>query len=252
MIKSAGVIGDKVFGVETGLVKVLLLPVVVTMVGIWAVMAIIVPKIGEIGDNVRGLEKIKQQKKLLLSRKSYYLTLDEEELKKNTDLLAKALLKEDNAYYLVGIIRNIASRCQYSVQNFSISIGELGGEDKKSADFSKIPVSLSVIGPKERSMELIKSLEKSLPLLALDRYEQRNTSSGLTELNLVVSSYYLKGTGALDIAKLEINELTLKEEEAGLIKDLTNYQVVEMSSGLVLDEQKREFTRYQRGNPFSF
>lgn len=252
MKSNVTVSSDKIFGLEVDLIKLLLLPLVLTIVGIVMALLIILPKVEEINTTWMGMKKNQQREKQLLAQRSYYLSLDEEELQKNANLISRALLKENNAYYLVGIIRSIATKYQYTVQSFSVTIGELGAKtDNKNSEFAQIPVTLSLIGPEGKFLELIKGLEKSLPLLALSHYEQRNTTSGLTELSLAVSSYYLQGKGDLDLAKLGATELTLKPEEAKLIEDLANYQVVELASGLMTDEEK-SFTKYERNDPFSF
>jgi len=111
---------------------------------------------------------------------------------------------------------------------------------------------LTLLGPKEKYLGLVKALERSLPLLALDKFDQRNSNTGLSELSLVVSAYYLRGKGDLDVAKLGTTDLNLKKEETDLLRTLASYETVSGIEGLILNKNEREFMKYDRINPFNF
>lgn len=245
---------DKIFGIEMNLIKLLVWPIVITILGVGMIWLMVVPGVGEIRLGWNNLNEVRNKEKILLGQRSYYLSLDEEELKKNSDLVNRALLEEDNAYYLVGIIKNIALKYQYSVQSFSVSMGELGAEvpaDNKD-DFAKIPVNVSLVGPTEKWLELVKGMEKVMPLLSLDKYEQKNTNAGLTELDLTVSAYHFAGKTGVDMSELAVTELVLKPEEIEVINNLSRYELVDLPGEFSFGElESKEFVEYERDNPFS-
>lgn len=234
------------------LFKILAAPIGVTMVGFLMVGKLVWPRVGEIRSKLGQIQTVERQEKIWTERKNYLLMFDEEELKKKAELVEKALLKENDAYYLVNIIRQIAQKQEFTIQSFSVSIGQLSGEGKKEERAGgevKIPVTLSLIGPKERYLELVKALERNLPILAIDKFEQRNAATGLTELELAVSSYYLGGMEKLSADKLVKADLTLKKEELEAIERLVEFESVAGGEGL-LGKEGREFRKFERGNPF--
>lgn len=244
---------DKIFGVEIELIIVWLLPLAVTVAGILWILLVVVPKFGQMASLNAKYDQLKKSEKTFLSQRSYYLAIDEEELSKNSEIVSRALLQENNAYYLVMVIRKIASKYDFTVQSFSVSIEEMGDEKVKSTTFATVPVSLTLVGSNNRTMELVKALERSLPLLSLGKFEQKNTSSGLTELSLVVSSYYLRGKGELDVSKLSVDQLTLKKEEMEVLATLADYDLVESFEGMIFgDLQKKEYFKVERQNPFNY
>ncbi len=244
---------DKIFGVEMGLLNVFILPVGVSLGLFFLTLWVIFPRFEEIRQTISEIGKTGATKKTLDTRKSWLLGLDEEGLKKMSGTVESALLREKNAYYVVGIVRNVAAKHEYMIQSFSVSIGKLsGGEEKEEKSYyAKIPVTLELNGPREKYLDLIKSLERSLPLLSLESFEQRVTG-GVAELRLVISAYYIQGANVVDLTKLDLNQLDLKKEEMDVINELRNFELVGGLSGLDMSQEEKKYVKYERKDPFSF
>ena len=115
----------KVFGVETSLLRVFLLPLVLIIIFLMSLSMVIMPKISEIGEMKKENEAVEKKTKLVALKRDYLLTVDEEELNKKSSFLAEAILRERDAYSLVGIIKQIAGKHGFYVQSFSVSPGEM-------------------------------------------------------------------------------------------------------------------------------
>ncbi len=241
---------DKIFGLEKTLILLFIPLVGLILLFLISLSLVLRPKMVEIGEVNKKTNEIKVNTNKIKEQNRYLASIDQEELKKNADYLDNAVLRDKKSYLLVEIIRNLASRFDYQLESFSLTPGELKEDDEpikisSSEDVIKMPVSLSMIGPKEKSLDLISALEKTLPILFIDKFETKTLGS-LSQLNLVVSSYYIKDTTDLETTNIELSDLILSQEESDLIKRISAFTKIESNQ-----VGASEFQQYQRENPFS-
>jgi hypothetical protein len=244
---------DKIFGMDKALIT-LFLP----LVGLFLLFLIVFnlvlrPKMTEIGDVNKKIGEVKANTDKIKEQNNYLASIDQEGLKRDAEYLDNAVLRDKKSYLLVEIIRELAARFDYQLESFSLTPGELK-EDSESIKISsekdttvKMPVSLLMIGPKEKSLDLIIALEKTLPILFIDKFETKITE-GLSELSLIVSSYYISSKAEVETDNVTLSDLILSKEETDLIKRISSFSKIENSQ---FGAGASKFQQYQRENPFS-
>jgi len=212
---------------------------------------IIMPKMEEVGDLRQEGESVRGKAKAIALKSDYLLAVDEEELKKKSSFLAEALLKERDAYLLVGVIKQIAGKHGFYVQSFSVSPGEMSlgeGEIKTVKEaVDKVPISFLVAGEKDRYLEFILALERSLPILSVDSFEM-TSGQQVVKLDLRVSAFYVGEKSEYGVTEVKLADLMLTEKEEVLLAELGEYEMVsEGESG----GGGSDFVEYDRVDPFS-
>jgi cell division protein FtsL len=245
---------EQVFGIESSLLKLFWIPAVLIAVFLLSLRIVILPKIDEIYSINNQISSQNNKTKIVKDKINYLLSVDKNELNKDADYLNSALLQEKNSYVLVNIVKRIADQYGYRISSFSVTPGELkGGENVKTTQdiVSKIPADFVVIGPKEKYLDFILTLEKSLPILQIDKFDLRS-GEDLTEMDLTVSVYYIQKQNENSVANLSLADLTLKKDESDVLKTISQFQKVPGLSAVSQNEIQNNFVKYTRENPFSF
>jgi len=245
---------DKVFGIDSSLVGMFLLPVGMVIVFIVSLGLVILPRIDNIKQSAVSISETRSQIKSVAEKKAYLLSIDQDELAKNEEQLSAAVLPEKNSYVLVGVLRTIADKYGYQVNSFSINPVGIKGDAKDSLTVSdknvatKLPINIVLTGPEEKNLDLIKSIENSLPILFID--SMITTSKlGVLEIEMVISSYYVPDKVEYVSGNLSLVDLQPTKEEADLLARISNFE-----SNSNLEETSIEgktFTEYSRDNPFT-
>lgn len=244
----------KIFGIEQELIKLFLIPIGLLVVFLVSFGLVIIPKIEEIKSNFDQISGLKSQIKLNEQKKNYLISIDQEQLNKDASYLNQAVLREKKSYLLVGVIRSIADGFSYRIKSFSLNPGTLKegfSEKLKISDNDlaiKMPIKLTLVGPSNRNLDLIKSLENSLPILFIDRFDSK-TISGISELDLVISSYYLPERSDYITGNLTLNDLRLTSKESDLLMKISEFKGNSILSSE--SDLKKEFVEYERSDPFS-
>ena len=110
-----------------------------------------------------------------------------------------------------------------------------------------MPVSIVLVGPGDKNLELIKALESSLPILFIDKFDSE-TVNGFSELDLTVSSYYVPDKSDYTSGNLTLSDLQLTDEESELLLTLGEFG---SGGGVSEDTDAAQFVEYNRYNPFS-
>jgi len=245
---------DKIFGIETSLLTMFLAPLFVVIIFLMTLVGIIIPKINQIIDTNTEIQKVSGQIKLTNEKRVYLSSIDQEQLQQDASYLNSAILKEKKSYLLVGVIKKIADEYSFVIKSFSVSPGEMKGEssekdgnknDKNSA--VELPISVVLSGPKANSLNLIKGIENSLPLLFIDVFNTETTKETST-LDLKMHAYYVPEKTDLISGNLTLNDLKPTDQEKTLLKEISNYRRVEISSQ---SQGEKSFVKTERGNPFS-
>jgi len=246
---------DKIFGIETGLITMFLVPFLVIVVFIMSLLGIIIPKISQIFDISKNIQTVNAQIKLTNEKRAYLSAVDQELLQKDADYLDAAVLKEKKSYLLVGVIRKIADEYGFQIKSFSVSPGEMKGDSSTNLKVSntdiavKLPVKVVLVGQKDTSLNLIKGIENSLPILFIDNFETK-TNLGAMELDLTISSYYVPEKEDLISGNLSLNDLKLTKDESDLVAEISQYNKIEgFETGA--SESNQSFVSQERDNPFS-
>jgi len=238
---------DKVFGLEKSLLALFLSPIVLLVFFLISLNLVLIPKANEIGTVKQKINTIKTNTNKVSEQVKYLSSVDSEELQKNAEYLDNAVLKNKKSYLLVEIIRQVANKFDYQVESFSLTPGEIKAEETASIkNMKKLPVNLMLYGPKNKSLDLILSLEKTLPILFIDKYDI-STSGNYSELELTVSSYYIADETNIDTSNIALSDLILSSDELALVEKISSFAKIEENTGI----QMSEFQQYQRENPFS-
>lgn len=245
---------DKIFGVEKSLLKLFLVPLTIVVLFLVSLGLVIIPKIDDIKTNIKTISDVDSQIKLTNEKKSYLASVDLEQLNQEAGILDKAVLKEKKSYLLVGVVRKIADNFGFQIKSFLVNPGEVKSGsletlkvlDKETA--VRMPVSVILIGPSDKNLELIKALENSLPILFIDKFDSRS-SGGISELELTVSSYYVPSKNDYTSGNLSLKDLQLTTEESELLSTISKFGTVE--GGVSQETGNKEFVEYNRYNPFS-
>lgn len=244
---------DQIFGIDTSLLKNFWLPAILIVAFFITLREVVLPKIDEI--NSINNQAIGQEKnvKSIREKINYLLALDKNELNKNADNLSSALLKEKNSYFLVNIIKTIADKFGFQIKSFSIIPGQLKGSSNLTDAVSKIPVELVVGGPQDNYLDFILALERNLPILVIDKFDLK-TTEGVSEIDMTVSSYYIKGNLVNNIANLSLSDLTLKKDESAVLSTISEFQKSEQTQNVGSEGQgvEKNYVKFNRENPFSF
>ncbi len=247
---------DKIFGIEIAFIKLLLIPVPLILVFLISLKLVIIPKITEIGEINNKIKSTGSQTSLVKTKNNYLKSIDQVDLKDKAQFLNSAVLSENKAYVLTEIIRKIADKYSFYITSFTITPGEIKNGDTDSNiqmgsekdAIKKTPVKLTLSGPNDKMLDLIIALEKSLPILFIDSFETK-TKDSLTELDLTVSSYYMNNNVSFNTKDLTLTDLTLTDEESGLLKKLSEFNKIDLSSSDSTDSAT--FKEYSRENPFN-
>lgn len=247
--------GKKVFGVETAFLQLLTLPVGVVVLFVVSLFVVIVPRISAISDMRKKATETDNMTKSVQEKIKYLSGINPVDLKQNTNRLNSAIFAEKNSYFLIDIIRGIADQYDFQIQDFSLSPGEVKQEDKtavkKAVDaVTKIPVDMVLVGPRAKYLDFIEAMEKSLPILSMDRF-QLVTEQDTIKLDVMLVSYYIPSKGAGDLSKLTLADLTLTKEESDLIKKLADFKKAPTSSVGIGATNSQGFIKYTRPNPFA-
>lgn len=245
---------DKIFGLEKSLLKMFLTPLVVIVLFLMSLGLVIIPKIGEIQANMSKITDLNLQIKLTNEKKSYLASVDLEQLNQEAEYLNKAVLKEKKSYLLVGVIRKIADSFGFQIKSFSVNPGEVkSGEatvlKTSTKDMAtRMPLSVVLVGQSDKNLELIKALENSLPILFIDKFDSK-TISGVSELEMTVSSYYVPDKSDYTSGNLTLSDLKLTDKESELLEKISQFGTVD--GGVVGDDSGAEFVEYDRSDPFN-
>jgi Tfp pilus assembly protein PilO len=244
---------ETIFGMETDLAKILVLPFVIFVAFIVVILGVAVPKFGEIKEMNQKADELTKKRNQVIEKKNYVMSVDQNDLKRNVVLLNNSLLREKNWYYLVSVVNKVAQSYGFQIDSFSVKPGNISGNAEPGSKqaktgVAKIPVDLVMLGPQKSYLEFVLALEKTLPLLVVDSFEMKNNGE-ISQLNLTVSSYYVEEKNSLPSANLSLTDLTLRKEENEVLKTLWTFNNVMESEDKL--EAAKKFVKYQRTNPFS-
>lgn len=247
MIKS-GSLPDKIFGIDSRLLIIWLKPFLLVLVIIVSFALLLLPKFSESQSNLVEINSVNKKIKEINQKVDYLASLDQDELASNAERLSIALLPEKNAYLLVKVLKNVTMNTGYSISDFSISLGEIkveSAEKKKSSNYDQVLVEVTLVGPMDKYLDLVTSIEKSLPLMSIEKLKM-NSTNGSSVVDLNVAAYYLKELSNLKIESLSLSDLTPSKQESELISTIMDFEIVGVENS-----QESEFVKYERGNPFS-
>lgn len=244
---------ETVFGISGSLIKLFLPPFALIVFFITSLGWLILPKIESIKSLKSSSEKIKSQTKSTEEKRNYLLSVDQEQLKQDSDYLSSAVLKEKNSYLLLGVIGEITEKYGYDISSFTLSVEDLKNTTNslKLADKSvatKMPLNIEVSGPADKFIDLIKNLENSLPILFINSLETSQQSNNLT-IKMMISSYYLADKIDVESENLSLTDLKLSKEESDLLSKISRFEKTE---GLNQMDSSTggAYKEYDRENPF--
>jgi hypothetical protein len=246
-------IPDKIFGVDSANIISFAPLVVLLCLVMLSVNLVYVPKVNDLLVMKSNLAELQGQTQSVLEKTRYLQSIDPVELQKNANSLSSALMPQKNAYLLVDVVRKVIEKYSFQVDSFLINPGKIDDKTAKvstgARGVSKIPIKIVITGPKSGYLDLVKAVERTLPILAITSFKMNSVGS-LSKLEMEITAFYLEDNTQFDINKLTLNDLTLKKEETDLVTNLGTYQIVEKGED---DASKAQvgFKKYERKDPFS-
>lgn len=253
---------EKIFGVSSSLIKLFLLPLGIVVAFLVSLGLVILPKFESISKVNSLIKTTKNQIKSVAEKKAYLMSVDQEELSKNESYLSSAVLQEKNSYLLVGVVRSIADKYGFQVKSFSINPIKIKEESESSSVSllkvatkdvaTKMPINVTLSGPEEKSLDLVKAMENSLPILFIDNFDI-STRFGVSELELLISSYYIPDKTDLVSGNLTLADLQPTKEETDLLNQISQFDRNESLIQSLKDQsaEEKSFVKYERENPFT-
>lgn len=243
---------DKLFGRDSRLIVVWIEPMVVGLIILLTTLGLILPKLTLITEKNDQIKSVQAKNKEANEKMAYLQAMDSEVIKGETNRLGQGLLPQRSAYLLLGVVRQVSGQFDYVIDDFMISmmgdVKQLEGEasDKKSR-FDKLPIKVSLIGPREKYVNLIKALERTLPIISINTIEMTALPEAQTaKVDLNMSAYYLPEMDRPNVEKLDLADLTPNKQELDLMSQLEEYQTLSVETLGI----GRSFTEYQRPDPF--
>jgi hypothetical protein len=255
-MKLTAALPNEIFGLEKDLLKIFLLPFVLIVVGLVVFFNVVLPRISAIGITNSAIVDVDQKTKKINEKSNYLISMDQNELKKNADYLSAAIIHQKNAYYLVNVVRFIAEKYGYQIDSFSVAPGKVSGDDSTgksdALQAQTLPVSLNIIGPSNQYIDLMIAFEKSLPILSISKLEMKTTAE-TTEVDLVMSAYYVGDSVAINLANLSLADLTLDKEESAVIQKISSFERgISIEDVVKENASGQQFVKYDRSSPFNF
>ncbi|MFA6602535.1 MAG: hypothetical protein WCT01_01905 [Candidatus Shapirobacteria bacterium] len=183
-----------------------------------------------------------------LSQKvKYFSSVNQDRLKQMEKVLNEAVFKQDKSYYLVGVIQKIASEYGFEVDSFQAQVGEIGkSEAVKKVESVNLGIKVVMYGPKDKYLELVTRLERTLPVLSINNFEIKSASD-LVGIDMSVNAFFIPKQGEANVNQLSLNDLQMSEKELGLIGELEKYQKFGEDQSLGAE---RTYVPYDKTNPF--
>jgi len=239
---------DKIFGMDTNLLVVWVAPILVVTALLLTFFGVIFPKISEIEKIVGQVKDVKKSTAEVMNKRMYFLSVDQDELNSNASLLSSGVMPQKNSYLLVKIIQKVAESTGFQVSDFSVSMGDVKKQDIKqvAVDYEKVPVQLTLSGDRGKYLELIRGLERNLPVLSIDSFDLK-INGQVAIIEVAVSAYFQPISTKIKIESLSLAEMTLKNEETALLSKIKEYKAFEAESPGGVGGQ---YKSYERSDPF--
>lgn len=242
---------DKIFGTDTRLIVLWLEPIGLGLVMLFSMILVILPKMNEIPNRAAEIKKVKAKTNDIAQKVKYLRATDQESIKNNALKLSMGLLPEKSAYLLVGIVRNVAARVGYAIDDFSLSMmndKKEVGTKKTSMNFDKLPVLVTLIGPTDKYIELVKLIERSLPIMSIESLDARDMTGGISSVKLGITAYYLPEIGKINYENLSLADLTPTQDELNLLLKINEYKIMSANENVGVGETM--YNKYDRQDPF--
>ena len=245
-------IPDRILGIDSANVVIFIPLLVVMLAVIVCVNLVFVPSVDNLLATQSNINSLQKETQTILEKTRYLQSIDPAELQKNADSLSSALLPQKNAYILVEVVRRVIAKFGFQIDSFLINPGRVDSNSVKTTvnkGVLKIPIKVEISGPRSGYLELVKSIERTLPILSITSFKMTSAGS-LAKLNLEISAFYLDDTVKFDMNKLTLSDLTLKKSETDLMNNLGNYEILEKGED-GLSKPTMEFKKYQPRDPFN-
>jgi phage shock protein PspC (stress-responsive transcriptional regulator) len=247
---------NKIFGMDSNLIKLFIVPLAVVVIFVITLVTIIIPRINDISTINSSIGDVNSQIKSVEEKKSYISSIDQNQLAKDASYLDSAVFQEKNSYLLVGVIRTIADKYNFQIKSFSItpiSLKDDSGQALKVATTNvavKMPINVILSGPSDKNIDLVKSLENSLPILFIDKFDI-TSQAGFSDLDLTISSYYIPNNQNFVSGNLNLSDLKPTKDETDLLAKISKFDKNSSVGTADATASSKSFIKYERATPFN-
>ncbi len=250
MSKIKNTLPDKLFGLDVGILLVWAIPVSVITILVFVFMGLVVPRFEQISTLWGQIDKVTKETKVLNDKRIYLLSLDQADLKAKSALVESGVLSEKNSYLLIKIVSKVVADFGYQVGDFSVSLGDVKQIDQKSTTFAyqKVPVEVSLTGPKDNFLKMVFAIENSLPVLSIDEFSMTSIGEVAT-IKMNVSAYYLPDWTQNKLESLSVTDLTPNKDESSVLSKIGSYKYYGGTEGQI-GGSVGKFVPIERADPF--
>lgn len=248
---------ERIFGISSSLIKLFFLPLAVVLGFLISLGLVVIPKVDSIKSLMNSVSKIKSEIKVIDGKRIYLSSVDQDELVKNEKYLSNAVLQEKNSYLLVEVIKNISEDFGFEIKSFLIKKVDIKGDNESlivsnENVATKLPIDMTLKGPENKMVDLLISIENSLPIMFVDKINIVNRQ-GVSEITLAISSYYLPDNQNLISGNLTLNDLILTKEENDLLSKISQFNMDESLIKSLSNQgyQGKSYVDYNRDDPFT-
>jgi len=241
---------DKLFGKDVSVLLVWALPGGLIPVLIMVFFAVVMPRVEETQNYLTQKNKITKEIVSINAKRTYLLSLDQAELKANSDIVENGVLSEKNTYLLVKVIGRVVADYGYSVGDFSINLGDVKEVDKTTLkfDYQRVPVDVVISGPKQNFLAMVGGIEKSLPILSIDSFNMTGTGD-VANIKISVFAYYSPEWTPEKLENLSVTDLTPSKDETAVLSQISGFKFYGTSQGEI-NSSKQVFVPSERVDPF--
>jgi len=233
------------------------IPGAVIFIALFSLLLILPAQIKALLNEWQKIKKIEAEIKDLKTKYLLVSSLDQETLKKQSELVTTALPRDKSVPYILQGVRNAIRGSGFLIKSLKFAPGEVSKEKREKTAKKRIeelPLELKAVGPFDRLAELFDTLEETLPLFQADAIEavasQRMADNVNVEMEL--TTFYAPPIAAYQIKNISLDDLVLSEQESALLEKLSQFRRTVIA---VKEKEKQESGAGEAGtktNPFLF
>lgn len=235
----------------------ILIPGVVIFVALFSLFLILPAQIKLLLKDWQRIKKTEADIKELKTKYLLISSLDQEALKKQSELVAAALPEDKNVPHILQGVRNAIRESGFLISSLKFAPGEVSKEAKKGTTKKRIeelPLELKAVGPFDRLAELFDTIEKTLPLFQVEAIEAvaAQNVTGNIRVEMKLMTFYSPPVTAQQITTISLNDLILNEQESAFLEKLSQFKRTVIAVEKPQEQESGTRRTGSKENPFLF
>lgn len=242
---------NKILGLDWNTVRPFMGSLVVVILFVSSLIIILIPRFGKLSEVIGETGSLNQKTKDTNEKYNYLRAVDVEDLRKNADLIGKALPVDKNLYFLIKVMQKVGEENGFLLDQFSFSPGEVKdigpGKSGVTNSISQVPISVVVVGERDKYVQYLQAIERALPLMSIGSFQITGTGL-IANIKMTVVINFSSLAKLPETSKISLADLKLSDPEKQLLGQLKDYKSVDLSTSG--DGTTQAFVDYQREDPF--